>query len=222
MSKSIFSTWSRLAREVLVNRGCKLSHGQVMEVLAAGLGHNTYASFKRRDEAAAEQAQFVVLSFEAMQRRAREFSRIVEDTYCFEIVQVFNANADEKLPKRRIQRLEEETWVSGHALEMSSHALLQSLTQAEKMIFDGVATLLETPSVYSEDAPIWLWSTTGNVLAHSDGTDYEIPFSAELLFDKLGRHLMSQGSLANLEQRGKPSFVDDGYFSEGYVSESQL
>jgi hypothetical protein len=219
---SIYSTWSRQVREVLVAGGCKLSHGQAMEVLAAGLGHNSYASFRLNDEASLDSAQFVVVSSEAMQARASRLKIIFQHDQCHDIVHALSDSSREGPVKRHVQRLDTETWLAWNEIDVSERPEIRAMAHANQLIFDGVTVLLKTPNGALDIASdTWTWTATGFVSSHSRTFDFDIPFKAEVAFHKKGRHLMSQGVVMHIEQSGPPVEVGDDYV-EGYVSESDL
>lgn len=218
MSSSNFSTWSKLAREALAENGCKLSHSQSMEVLAAGLGHNTYASFRLHDEANLASAKFVVLSFEAMLQRALTCDRRIELSHCEAVIAKIDPPGYDDLGQRLLQPLSVDDRVPRHSVDFSQFPEVIALAEVDSMIFEGVTTLwaerLQPLSLESHD---WTWTVIGLVHASSKPDDFEISFDAKVVFDKCGRHLMREGRVLEIRPRGRPSLVDDGIF-DGYVS----
>lgn len=218
MSKSTFTTWSRLTRTALAAHGHKLSYGQSMEVLAAGLGHNTYASFRPQDENALQQARFIVLSFDAMQRRAFGLGKEINTQHCDSVLAEINSDFSEDPLSWLVQRLERTDSIPRPSVDFSRHPEVVALAEAEGLVFDGVTTLwAECLQPFSNESRTWVWTVVGQVHASSKPDDFEIPFSAEVVFEKCGKHLMSAGSVLGISPRGRPSLVDDGIF-DGYVS----
>jgi hypothetical protein len=219
---SIYPTWSRLVRQTLISAGCKLSHGQAMEILAAGLGHKTYASFKQHDEASLFSARFVVVSYENMQARAHDFKVLIQSDQCHGILRALRESANEEGVSRRIHRLETAASLAWNETDEFECPETKAIARANNLSFDGVTVLYKKPNeALKFDSDAWSWTVNGSVHGQTEGIDFDIPFEAQVTFHKKGRHLMSQGVISRIEQNG-PRMESSDDFVEGYVSDSNL
>jgi hypothetical protein len=200
---SVFSQWCRNAHRRLSTHRAKLSLGQVYEITAAGLGHDTYASFKLQDLPRLNEAAYALISAEAMVRRAAALGITLDAHLCHDAVRDFHIRPSEDEWVRDVVVGEDMDWAIRRTLQDTNHPEGIELALEINATFDGITMYLGEPEVpFDQTGKSWLWRVTGT--AHSSkGQEYfDLDVQADALFSRVGRRLLSQCVVLNVRGNG--------------------
>ncbi|MDR7307921.1 hypothetical protein [Rhodoferax saidenbachensis] len=209
---SVFSTWSHLARASLKTAGIPIPLGQVHQVLSAGLGHASFASFSLQEVDAMETAKYAVLDTDRMQQRASEFQLQLSSAHCIDVVQAIRQKCRMNGPYPV-------------ALNTFGNLISPLVLDSAHPIKDEIARRLNGQpnnslvfsfnAVTSIDASVgqWTWNVTGLVYVASDA-DYQVPFNAEVVYPKLGKQLLGPGHISQFAQSGDPELLEPDFTTE--------
>jgi hypothetical protein len=197
-----FTSWSGVVHTTLSTLYPHFKLGQARELLAAGLGHNTYASLRMLDLAALESAQYVVLDLERLMQRAADMGmpltldqwwpthhkltpgRITNGCYLGEARVMQNA--------------------ARHVFDDCSHPLFHEIAKRTGMK-DGhwayVATPLPGQDPVADELAMLVH---GDVRAFNEDVALATPVIAEVRFKRIGRQLYAEGHIAQVAQHGEP------------------
>lgn len=213
----LFSSWSVQARQILGAAGPRPSLSQTQQILAAGLGHKTLSSFKLADEAQLAGAHRALISTQAMTRRAHDLGIQLSDEACKNVV--MRLRLPTVFPTQFVCEL--GSMASVVMSVMSDKAPeVERISKEFGWTYRGTTVLHVRQGVGLEDTGGWRWLAIGELDMESSRGFWTAPFEAEVLFPKLGNHLLNWGQVSNFRRSGEPRDADlDDYF-EGYVSES--
>lgn len=217
---SLFSSWSFQAQPLLNGWPATLTRSQIREVLAAGLGHKSYPSFRAQDESQLNSASFVVFSAAAMEERADMLRQVLLPSKCLMAVHGLEPR------KWSGQRVALDDGFFGpvmSALEEAGHPNKAAI--AANLGCDVFGVLADR-----EPLPInalehtnndWRWQTTGTLRLQSETADWHVPIRAEISFPKLGRRLLGKPRCLSFEQSGPPVETEFDYLDlESDISDS--
>jgi len=198
---SRFVHWSGIVHDTLSPIHPSLKLGQSREILAAALGHNSYASFRLHDLPALELADCAVLDPNTLLRRAHGLGiALTAEEW---------QSVEQQLTRFRICN---GCYVGDERILLSAgrsvfenkrcHAIGE-LARTVGMI-DGVEAL-EAALMHGELPPGAAGVLVrGEILAFNENEALAIPVIAEVQFERIGRHLYRNGNVVNLSQRGLP------------------
>lgn len=219
---SLLSTWSKHTRESLATSGARLSHAQTLEVLAGGLGHRSYASFKELDEQKLPTAHLVVVSADSMVRRAASLQTGLSREACENAVRVLRRQRE--WPVQHVQELGSFDWIVRSVLSEETHPNRSRIADKYGFNIYGVSVTEvrrpDTPLV--EVAAVWCWRGTGDLQLTSEAADWAVQYEAEVSFAKIGRHLLDRGVITDFQPRGEPRRVEFDDVIEEHFSDSDL
>ncbi len=216
---SVFLSWCRSAQKQLSNPRVRLSLGQAQEVVAAGLGHRTYASFRVNDLAALGRTGYALIDFDALKRRSAEFGAEATSEACHAAIHGM-----------RFGRNEQGRYVLPHAnLGVVASILISEAKQADWDVvaaelgaeIRGVEAGSAAPAEpWNLESSTWLWCSAGALLVSTEEADLSVPVDFEVEFRRLGRHLFEVGKVVSAKRAGGPKeyehqdVAEYSYFSE--------
>ena len=197
-----FTSWSGIVHSSLLTVYPNFKLGQARELLAAGLGHNTYASLRLHDLGALESARYVVLNFERLLQRAADmgFPLTLEQWW----------PALHELKPGRVTRgcylgdAGVMLHAARHVFDDSPFPLFHEIARKIGMI-DGCwardATSLPGQEAASDELAMLVH---GDVQAFNEHDALATPVIAEVRFKRIGRQLYAEGRLVHAAQHGEP------------------
>lgn len=217
---SLLSSWAKRTRETLLASGARLSHSQVLEVLAAGLGHRSYASFKTTDEPRLASAHLAVVSVDAMVRRGADLKVQLTRGVCEVAVRALRFSRE--WPVQHVQVLEYFDWIVRSTLSGEGHPAKSQIANEYGWALHGISVheVSGPDKALSDAADAWRWNGAGDLELCSDVADWAVPYQAEVSFEKLGRHLLGQARISGFERSGAPRETEFDDVVEGYLSDS--
>lgn len=210
---SVFSNWSYTARKRLAAAGFRLPLGQVHQILAAGFGHGSLASFRQEDHDALENAPRGVVDIDKMQRRAEDFNLKFDWYELFDALPALHEDGRATHPPYT-------------SLKRFWAGVTQLVSENIKPIEDEIASSVGGKlykSEVTEAKPLgpieaslteWKWQATGFVYVECDDGYFQVPMTAEVAFPKRGRHLMDQGYITRLSKSGDAQPYDEDFPTE--------
>ena len=220
---SVFSQWCHNARHHFSST--KLRLGQIQEILAAGLGHKTYASFKLQDLPRLDDAAYALISVEAMVIRASDFSIELNANLCRDAVRHFRIRPSEDLLARDVVIGENMNWAIRRALENTSHPTGIELALEINATFDGLTPLTAEPvGPLDQNGSEWRWRVRCLAHASRGQEDFELEVLTDVLFPRIGRRLLSECVVTDLQRHGKWEEYDPAMDlpDYAYISDSDL
>lgn len=222
---SVFSQWCRVVHHHFSLNGSKLRLGQVHEIMAAGMGHRTYASFKLHDLPRLNEAAYALISVEAMVRRASDFCTALNPELCQDAVSDLRIRPTADEWAREVVVGENMEWAIRQSLQNANHPEGRELALEIDATFDGF-TLLTTEPVLPVDLAGNEWHWRLECMAHASREQqfFDLPVHADVRFCRIGQRLLSQPVVDGLQRDGRWEEYDpanDG-FDYDYVSDSYL
>lgn len=222
---SVFSQWCRVAHHHFSLNRSKLRLGQVQEIMAAGMGHKTYASFKLQDLPRLNEAAYALISVEAMVRRASDFSCALNAKLCRETVKDFRIRSTADEWAREVVVGENMNWAIRCALQNANHPEAVKLALEINAIFNGFTVLTSDPVMPFElTSHEWHWRVQCTAHASRGQEFFDLPVRADVRFLRIGQRLLSQPVVLGLQCNGKWEEYDpaDEVVDYSYVSDSDL
>jgi hypothetical protein len=209
-----FTSWSGIVHKTLSSLSPSFKLGHARELLAAGLGHKTYASLRLHDLAALESAEYVVLDLERLMQRAADIGvPLTLDQWWL---------THRELTPGRITKgcyLGEASVMESaarHVFVESSHPLFYDIANRTGMS-DGhwahEAALLPGQDPVSDELAMLVH---GEVQAFNEHDALATPVIAEVRFRRIGRQLYAEGYIAQVAQHGEPRPYEPIYEAEIY------
>jgi len=201
MSK--FVTWSGIVHATLRSSFPKLKLGQARELLAASLGHNSYASLREHDLQALESSAIHVLpSHAGVLRRAYELGLALTDDQWWVVqraltrgeVSLFSSLGGNAVMPNAARRVFEDT----------SHPLFHQIARAIGMQDGQWAHRTVTLAPEGSRADELTILVYGEVRAFSETACLATPVIGEVTFPRVGRQLYGAGHLVRATQNGQP------------------
>lgn len=222
---SVFSQWCQIAHHHFSSSRSKLRLGQVQEIMAAGMGHNTYASFKLQDLPRLDKAAYALISVEAMARRATDLGATLDAKLCRDAVSNFCMRSTKNEWAREVFVGENMNWAIRRALQNTSHPTGIELSLEINAIFDGITVLTAEPAVpLDRTGNQWRWRVRSTVHASRGQEFFDLQVHADVLFPQIGRRLLSQCVVLGLQRDGEWTEYDPSneVLDYSYVSDSDL
>ncbi len=222
---SVFSQWCRVAHLHFSVFRSKLRLGQVQEIMAAGMGHNTYASFKLQDLPRLDKAAYALISVEAMARRATDLGTTLDAKLCCDVVSNFCIRSSENEWAREVVVGDNMNWAIRHALQNTNHPAGIELALEINATFDGIAVLTAEPAVpLDRTGNQWHWRVRSTAHASRGQEFFDLQVHADVMFPRIGRRLLSQCVVLDIQRDGKWNEYDPAneVLDYSYVSDSDL
>lgn len=211
---SVFSSWSYIARAYLTSVGYRTSLGQVHQILAAGLGHKSLASFNVHDKAALQQAQYALLDPEKMFSRAKELRLPITERDCREVFLTLQEHTRNGRPA--VRHIDCGPLAQAIALDTPIRPDIDEILDRLEGTVHDLRIWNSQPNDPIDAEPfIWSWRTRGSLFINCKDDSFEIPISADVVLPKVGVHLIGEGYVKRFMQTGDPT----PYFEEDYPTE---
>jgi len=200
---SVFLNWCRSAQKQFSNPRVRLSLGQAQEVLAAGLGHRTYASFRSSDLTALEGTAYALVSFEAMRKRAAEFGAQLSDEACHAALHGMRFGAQDQgryvIPDTNLGI------VFRILVSDSDYPMRAEIARELQAQINGINAGYGKPCTpWDISAVAWRWRAHSDFHFMTEEKDLAVPIDVEIEFRRLGRHLFAKGEIVSVERVGEP------------------
>lgn len=182
-----FSSWVFAARQRLERRQSPIKLGHVQEVLAAGLGHKTFASFKQNDLKTASTAEYAVFDLRQMMERAQNLGLELRESECLRALP-FNVQLLESgtmlVPSRQAWKVVDK-FTRPHVSALKAKIQTQKSEMNVGVInaLDGLEPLFSLDDFTQLD---WVWRHRGTFKSNHASL---AGFDAYVAFPRLGRHL---------------------------------
>ena len=197
-----FARWSGATQDVL-RKFHPIKLGQAQQVLAAGLGHPSYSSFRDLDLAVLNAgARYAFFDGAAAFVRARSLGLVYTEAQFQELLSALS-RADIS-GEMSVVMPEAMVWAARKAFDESRDLRFDEIRKSvgagdRHVAYDSFCPL------EVEDLPDVLpYEVIGDVLALSGMQTMSIPVLAKIEFRKIGRRLYAAGDLLSLEQTGQP------------------
>lgn len=216
-----FTRWSGIAHSILAKSHRKIKLGHAQEILAAYLGHRTYASLRTHDLAALQdQAKYVLIDPGMALNRALDLDiqLTADDWYSVESA-------------IKPSGVSGNTWLEGE-LSMHSAARLTFEDSDDRRLSD-IGHLIgmcdgyraidtrchSSPGEFPKELK---FTVEGEVRAIGAKAYLAVPVVCEIIFPRVGNRFYASGKLLSVQQRGQPKeYEPEEYEMDfGYVSES--
>nr|WP_315494200.1 hypothetical protein [uncultured Rhodoferax sp.] len=211
---SAFSSWSYLVRDYLTSLGYRASLGQAQQILAAGLGHNSLASFNNHDKAVLPHARQVVIDAALMAPRARELGFPLDGEQSQDILTSLIRTIDIQAPlvTTGTYVLEACRVVEDCSVRKGVQEILDKLSGTVHNLKAWNAKALEP---LAANPRIWMWEVVGFLYVSQEDEILEVPIATEVIFPRLGIHLLGEGRTTRFRQTGDAT----PYYEEDYPTE---
>ena len=215
-----FSRWSGIAHAHITQHYPTVKLGQVHQLLAAALGHSTYASLRALDlDALHRRPRYVLFEVEAALARAQDLGLRIEPEHwqqaCLELtpsgITPFWLTSKEGMER-----------AAGLTFEVSEDERVEATRPATDFP-DGRRTLSVRCLSEGEVPDSLRFEVIGEVLSFSDSESLATPVTAIVEFPKVGRRMYDTGVIVSVEQSGsRYARSDDDYlpdYSDEWVPE---
>lgn len=197
-----FSRWSGIAHSLLSKQVPKIKLCQVHQLLAACLGHRTYASLRGIDlEILNQKPCYVLFDVEAGFARAKDLGLSLTIEQWQEVTMSLRPSGVTPFWLTTICGMH-------RAAELTFADADDSRIYDIKLAFgfpDGHSATSSRCSTAEDDMPdVLRFYVEGEVQAFNDETTLVIPVIAVVEFQKVGRRIYGAGNLASVEQHGAP------------------
>lgn len=217
MSK--FTRWSGIAHAILAKSHPKIKLGQSREILAAYLGHRTYASFRMHDLGVLEgQAKYVLVNPESAVTRARGLDVPLTPDEWSAVEMALRPSG-----------VSGETWLVPEGSMRSAASItftdsgdpkLSKIARDIGMVDEYRAFDTRCFSHAGEFPPVLRFEVDGEVRAFNDEGNFAVPVVCEVNFRRVGNRFYGAGQVESVALRGKPEeyepeepIVDFSYIS---------
>jgi hypothetical protein len=209
-----FTSWSGIVHATLATLYPCFKLGQARELLAAGLGHNTYASLRLHDLAALESAKYVVLDLERLMRRAADMGvPLTLDQWWLTYRELTPGRVTKGCYLGEANVMES---AARHVFEDSSHPLYYEIANRTGMKDGHWAHGAASLPGQSPGADELAMLVHGDVQALNEHDAVATPVIAEVRFKRIGRQLYGDGHIAQVAQHGEPHPYEPIFEAEIY------
>ncbi len=207
-----FSRWSGVAHALLIKHVPKIKLGQVHQLLAACLGHRTYASLRATDlDTLNRKPHYVLFDAGAGLARAADLGLAVPEARWREATMSLRPSGVTPFWLTTIDGMHSAArLVFEDTFDSRAHAMKQLAGYP-----DGQrATSSRCHSAEDGVPEILRFDVEGEVFAYNQDASVAVPVIAIVEFPKVGRRMYGNGTLVSVEQHGEPkprdSEDDDG------------
>jgi hypothetical protein len=212
-----FSLWSGIAHSLVSKHTPKIKLGQVHQLLAACLGHRTYASLRVADlEILNQKPHYVLFDEGAALARAADLGLSLTEAQWREVTMALRPSGVTPFWLTTMASMDSAARIT---FEDSSDSRIHSMKR-EVGFPDGHRGLSTRCHSKEDEMPDFLrFDVHGEVCAYNEETWLAIPVIAVVEFPKVGRRMYGDGTLVSVERRGEPRTRDldeDEYDGEVY------
>ena len=196
-----FSHWSGLTHSLLSKHSPKIKLGQVHQLLAASLGHKTYASLRDRDlNVLNRRPAYVLFDEEAGFRRSIELKLSLTDTQWRDSTMSLHPSY---ITPFWITTMHGMDHAARLTFEDSSDPRIYTI-ESELGIPDGHwATSSRNHSIEGEIPQLLRFDVEGDVYAYSNDESLAVPVKVVVDFQRLGRRIYEKGVIVSIEKTGE-------------------
>lgn len=201
-----FSSWSGIAHSLVSKQTPKIKLGQVHQLLAACLGHRTYASLRVADlEILNQQPHYVLFDEGAALARAANLGLALTEKQWQEVTMAISRSGITPFWLTSMVGMESAARLT---FEDSSDARIRAMKR-EVGFPDGHRALSARCHSRHDAIPDFLrYDVHGEVCAYNEETALAIPVMAVVEFPKVGRRMYGDGTLVSIERQGEPRVRD--------------
>lgn len=201
-----FSRWSGIAHALLVKHVPKIKLGQVHQLLAACLGHRTYASLRATDlDTLNQKPRYVLFDVDAGYARAADLGLVVPEARWREATMALRPSGVTPFWLTTIDGMHSAAQlVFEDTFDSRAHAMkhLAGYPEGQR------ATSSRCHSADDDVPDILRFDVEGEVFAFNQETSLALPVIAIVAFPKVGRRMYGHGTLVSVEQHGEPKTRD--------------
>lgn len=224
---SVFSQWCHAAHHHFSLNGSTLRLGQVQEVMAAGLGHRTYASFNAHDLTRLDEAAYALISVEAMVQRASDLGSVLNPKLCQDIVAELRIRPTADKWAREVVVGENMDWAIRRSLQSAPPEEGLRLALEINATFDGLTVLTADPLLPVDlTGDEWCWSVNCTAHASRDQEFFDLPVRADVRFPRIGKRLVLLPVVVGLQRDPDDRWQEydpaEEVFEFGGLSDSDL
>ncbi|WIV96874.1 hypothetical protein [Kinneretia aquatilis] len=204
-----FSRWSGIAHSVLSQHSPKIKLGQVHQLIAACLGHRTYASLRDKDLAVLdERPAYVLFDVEAGLRRSIDLDLALTEAQWHEATMALRPSGITPFWLTSMQGMHGAARLT---FEDSGDDRIEAIKR-EIGFPDGHWVKSSRNHVAEDQLPELLrFDVDGEIQAYTDDSSLAVPVKVVVEFPKLGRRIYGKGTLVSVEKCGdaRPSDRED-------------
>lgn len=210
---SVFSNWSHTAHVSLTAAGFRLPLGQVHQILSAGLGHASLASFAIHDKNALSKSRYALLDLDRMHQRAHELHQPLTEKDCTEVLLKIREASQQDEPY--VQPVNGFEYLVRTMVSDSQHPGMDEIAKNMQGRAYDFKVFHASPYEAIDAAPFaWRWKSTGTLYVACSDSHYQVPITADVIVPRLGTQLLGAGSISHFSQSGEPEFYDDDDYTE--------
>lgn len=211
-----FTRWSGIAHSILAKSHRKIKLGHAQEILAAYLGHRTYASLRMHDLAVLQdQAKYVLIDPEMALNRAAslDIQLTADDWYSVESA-------------LKPSGVSGNTWLVGElsmhsaarlTFEDSDDRRLRNIANLNGMC-EGYRTIdtccHSSPGEFPEELK---FTVEGEVRAIGAKAYLAVPVVCKIIFPRVGNRFYASGELLSVDQSGQPKEYEPEEYEPDFV-----
>lgn len=208
-----FKFWASKVNESLQSSHPKLKHSQACEILAAALGHKTYASFHLNDEDAINgSAKYILLDGTLPLSRAKNLGfNLAPEDWASAVNEIKRSGNS-----RNCWLVDANSMFNAARIifEDSSHQKLEEIETNASNGLGKVATNIQCFPPQNPSSLDWHISPNGDLLgklefmiegearAWSESGAIAVPLRSLIIFERIGKRLYSEGMRITVEQSG--------------------
>lgn len=212
-----FSRWSGIAHSILSKHAPKIKLGQVHQLLAACLGHRTYASLRVSDlETLNRKPHYVLFDEDAGLARATDLRLSVTKAQWREVTMALRPSGITPFWLTTMSGMDSAAQIT---FEDSFDSRIYAIKH-EIGFPDGHQATSAHCHSHKDEIPDFLrFDVHGEVRAYSDEASLAVPVVAVVEFPKVGRRMYGDGALISVQRLGDARIRDvdeDEYDGEFY------
>jgi hypothetical protein len=211
-----FSRWSGIAHSLLSNYSPKIKLGQVQQLLAACLGHRTYASLRGADLAILNQRPaYVLFDVEAGLRRSVDLGLALTEAQWREATMALRPSGVTSFCLTTMQGMHIAARLT---FEDSGDARIHAIKRELGHPDGHWATSSRNHFAEDEVPELLRFDVEVNFQAYTDDSSLAVPVKVIVEFRRLGRQIYGKGTLVSVEKCGAARLsdrevaLDDGDF----------
>lgn len=210
-----FSRWADIALPILSHSHSAIKRGQVIECLAAWLGHKTYASLRVSDLVALSAgAKYVIIDSRAAMARAAGFGFAVTPDQWLKVEMALKPSGISGglwlVPFDGMQHAATLTFEDGRHPDIEAIWKPIGMPDGRSASYPLKEPMTADISAVPGDLTI---GVHGWIRAFGSNVSLEVPIRAAVIFKRLGRRIFAKGEILSVKQIGQPrsyEHEDDG------------
>lgn len=197
-----FSRWSGIAHSLLSQHTPKIKLGQVHQLLAACLGHRTYASLRISDlDTLNRKPHYVLLDESAGFARAADLGFSLTEAQWREVMMTLNPSGVTPFWLTTMPGMDMAARLT---FEHSSDPRITAIENEIGFPDGSRATSAQCHSKHDDMPEVLRFDVQGEVRAVGREAALSVPVRAVVEFPKVGRRMYADGAIVLLERLGEP------------------